>query len=90
MALLLVDLGNAYRVIFYKILFGYYFIAFLYFFSANLVTILSFFSNLSFFNYLAFSVPTLGLYINFFGEVLYFYCCGLLGNFKYFFWPTIL
>ena len=55
------------------------------FFSANLVIALSFFSNLSFFNYLALSVPTLGLFIDFFGKVLYFYCCSLLGNFGYFF-----
>ena len=55
------------------------------FLSANLVTVLSFSSDLSFFNYLAFSVPTLGLHINFFGEILYFCCCGLLGNFGYFF-----
>ena len=55
------------------------------FFSANLVTVLSFFFNLSFFNYLALSVPALGLYIDFFGEVLYFYCRGLLGNFRCFF-----
>ena len=49
----------------------------------NLVTALSFFFNLSFFNYLALSVPILGLYINFFSKILYFYCYGLLGNFKY-------
>ena len=28
-------------------------------------------------------MSTLGLYINFFSEVLYFYYYGLLGNFKY-------
>ena len=53
------------------------------FFSANLVTALSSFSNLSSFNYLAFSIPALGLYINFFSKILYFYYYGLLGNFKY-------
>ena len=35
------------------------------FFSANLVPILSFFFNLDSFNYLALSVPALGLYISF-------------------------
>ena len=47
---------------------------------------LSFFSNFSSSNYLALGVPVLGLYINFFSIVLYFYCCyivGLLGNFGY-------
>ena len=55
------------------------------FFFVNLVIILSFFSNLSSFNYLAFSMPALGLYINFFGEILYFYYYSLLRNFGYFF-----
>jgi hypothetical protein len=44
------------------------------------------FSNFSFSNYLALSVPVLGLYISFFSVVLCFhYCCiiGLLGNFTY-------
>ena len=53
------------------------------FLSVNLVITLSFFSNLSFFNYLAFNMPTLNLYVNFFSKVLYFYYCNLLGNFKY-------
>ena len=53
------------------------------FLSVNLVTALSSFFNLSFFNYLAFNMLALGLYINFFSKVLYFYYCGLLGNFKY-------
>ena len=51
----------------------------------NLVTTLNSFFNLSSFNYLTFSMPALGLYINFFSKVLYFYRCGLLGNFKYLF-----
>ena len=55
------------------------------FFFINLVTILSFFYNLSSFNYLAFSVSALGLYIGFCSKVLYFPCCGLLGNFGYFY-----
>ena len=49
------------------------------------VTALSFSFNLSSFNYLAFSVPALGLYINFYSEVLYFLYCSLLENFGYFF-----
>ena len=49
----------------------------------NLVTALSFFFNLSSFNHLAFSVPALGLYVDFFSKILYFYYCGLLGNFGY-------
>ena len=53
------------------------------FFFINLVTALSSFFNLSSFNYLAFSIPALGLYVNFFSKVLYFYYYGLLGNFKY-------
>ena len=53
------------------------------FFFINLVTTLSFFFNFSSFNHLAFSVFVLGLYVNFFGKVLYFYYYGLLGNFKY-------
>jgi hypothetical protein len=43
-------------------------------------------SNSSSFNYLALSVPALGLYISFFSIVLCFHCCyiiGLLGNFRY-------
>jgi hypothetical protein len=47
---------------------------------------LSSFSNFSSSNHLALSVPVLGLYISFFGVVLCFYCCyivGLLGNFRY-------
>jgi hypothetical protein len=39
--------------------------------------------NLSFFNYFAFSVPALGLYINFFSKVLCILYYGLLRNFKY-------
>ena len=53
------------------------------FFFINLVTALSFFSNFSSFNYLALNIPTLGLFINFFSEVLCFYYYGLLGNFRY-------
>ena len=53
------------------------------FFSANLVTALSSSFNLSSFNYLALNIPILGLYINFFDKVLYFYCYSLLENFKY-------
>ena len=53
------------------------------FFFINLVTALKKNFNLSFFNYLAFSIPALGLYINFFNKVLYFYYYGLLENFKY-------
>ena len=83
MVLLLIYLGNTYRVILYKVLFGYYFIAFFYIFSINLVIALSSFSDLSSFNYLALSMLTLGLYVNFFDKVLYFYYYGLLGNFKY-------
>ena len=49
----------------------------------NLVTTLSSFFNLSSFNYLAFSMPALGLYINFFSKILYFYYYSLLGNFEY-------
>ena len=49
----------------------------------NLVTALSFFSDLSSFNYLAFSIPALGLFVDFFNRVLYFYYCGLLENFRY-------
>ena len=79
----LVNLGNIYKVILYKISFSCYFIIFPYFFSTNLITILSFFSNLSSFNHLALSMPALGLYVNFYNEVLYFLYCGLLGNLKY-------
>jgi hypothetical protein len=39
--------------------------------------------NFSSFNYLAFSVPALGLYITFFSKVLCILYYGLLGNFKY-------
>jgi hypothetical protein len=42
--------------------------------------------NFSFSNYLALSVPALGLYFNFLGIVLYFHCyyiIGLLGNLRY-------
>ena len=53
------------------------------FFSANLITTLSSSFNLSSSNYLAFSIPALGLYVNFFSKVLCFYCYGLLGNFRY-------
>ena len=53
------------------------------FLSVNLVTTLSSFSNLSFFNYLAFNIPTLGLYISFYSKVLCFPYYGLLENFKY-------
>ena len=81
---LLVYLGNAYRVIFYKVLSSYCFIAFPYIFFINLVTALSSFFNLNSFNYLALGVPTLGLYVNFFSKILYFYYYSLLGNFKYF------
>ena len=83
MVLLLVYLSNAYRVILYKVLSGCCLIVFPYFFFINLVTALNSSFNLSSSNYLAFSVPILGLYINFFSKVLYFYYCGLLGNFKY-------
>ena len=82
---LLVDLGNIYKVILYKVFSGYYFIAFPYIFFINLVTTLSFSFNLSSFNYLAFSMPALGLYINFYSEVLYFPYYSLLGNFGYLF-----
>ena len=51
----------------------------------NLVTTLSSSFDLSSSNYLAFSIPTLGLFMDFFGKVLYFYCYGLLGNFGYLF-----
>jgi hypothetical protein len=47
---------------------------------------LSFFSNSSSSNYLALSVPVLGLYISFLSVVLCFHCCyivGLLKNFRY-------
>ena len=77
MVLFLVNLSNIYKVIFYKVLSGYYFI----FLSVNLVTALNSFSNLSSFNYLAFSIPILGLYINFFSKVLYFYYYSLLEKF---------
>ena len=80
---LLVYLSNIYRVIFYKVLSSYYFIAFPYYFFINLVITLSSFFNLSSFNYLAFSIPTLDLYISFLGKVLYFPYYSLLGNFKY-------
>ena len=84
MVLSLVDLGNIYRVIFYKVSSGCYFIVLIYiYFSTNLVTALSSFFNLSFFNYLAFSILALSLYINFFSKVLYFYYCILLKNFNY-------
>ena len=53
------------------------------FFSVNLVTTLSFSSNLSSFNYLALSVPALGLFMDFFSKVLFFYCYSLLENFGY-------
>ena len=53
------------------------------FFSANLVIAPSSSSNLSSFNYLAFSMPALGLYISFYSKVLYFLYYSLLGNFKY-------
>ena len=53
------------------------------FFFTNLVTALNSFFNLSFSNYLALSMPTLSLYINFYNKVLYFLYYGLLGNFKY-------
>jgi hypothetical protein len=49
------------------------------------VTLSSFF-NFSSSNYLALSMPVLGLYISFLSIVLYFYCCyiiGLLKNLKY-------
>ena len=77
MVLLLVDLGNIYRVILYKVLSSYYFIVFIYLFLANLVT------TLSSFNYLALSVPALGLYISFLSNILFFYYYSLLGNFGY-------
>jgi hypothetical protein len=44
---------------------------------------LSSFSNLSSFNYFTLGVPALGLYINFFSEVLYILYYGLLGNLGY-------
>ena len=50
---------------------------------ANLITALNFSFNLSSFNYLTLNMPALGLYVNFFSEVLYFYYYSLLGNFKY-------
>ena len=53
------------------------------FFFINLVPVLSSFSNLSSFNYLALGVPALGLYISFLSKALYFPCCSLLGNFRY-------
>ena len=78
---LLVYLSDIYRVILYKVLSYYCLIVFPYIFFINLVTTLSSFFNLSSFNYLAFSMPALGLYISFYGEVLYFPYYGLLGNF---------
>ena len=83
MVLLLVYLGNTYKVILYKVLSSCYFVVFPYFFFINLVITLSSFFNLNSFNYLAFSVPALGLYINLFSKVLYFYCYSLLRNFRY-------
>ena len=53
------------------------------FLSTNLVITLSSSFNLSSFNYLALNMPALGLYVNFFSEVLYFYYYSLLGNFRY-------
>ena len=85
MVLLLVDLGNAYRVILYKVLFGYYFIAFFYIFFYKFNYCFKFFFNLNSFNYLALSMPALDLYINFLSKVLYFYYYSLLGNLKFFF-----
>ena len=79
----MVDLGNIYRVIFYKVLSGYYLVVFPYFFFTHLVTALSSFSNLSSSNYLALSVPTLSLYISFLDKILYFPYYSLLGNFSY-------
>ena len=90
MVLLLVDLGDIYRVILYKILSNYYFIVFPYisFYKPNYC--FKFFFNLSFFNYLAFNIPALGLYINFYSKILRFFCYSLLGNFKYLFLPCYL
>ena len=53
------------------------------FLSMNLVTALKSSSYLSSSNYLALSMPALGLYINFFSKVWYIYCCCLFKNFKY-------
>ena len=44
----------------------------------NLVTILKISFNLSFFNYLVFSMPALSLYISFYSKVLYFIYYSLL------------
>ena len=85
MVLFLVYLGNTYKVIFCKVLSSYCFIVFFYIFFYKLSYYSNFFFNLNSFNYLALNMPALGLYINFFGKVLYFYYCGLLGNFRYFF-----
>ena len=82
---LLVNLGNIYRVVFYKVLSGYYFIVFPYIFFCKLSYYFKFFFNLNFFNYLALNIPALGLFINFFNKILYFYYYSLLGNFGYFF-----
>ena len=79
----LVNLNNIYKGILYKVLSSCYLIVLSYFFSTNLVITPSSFSNLSSFNYLTLSIPILGLYINFYSEILYFPYYSLLGNFKY-------
>ena len=53
------------------------------FLSANLVAALKFSSYLNSFNYLALSVPTLSLYINFLSKIQYIYNCYLFRNFGY-------